>query len=73
VPGEDAIIVEGTIVEVLGGELFRVDLANGHRLLAHPGRQSRGRIAGLKPGDPVKLEMSPYDMSKGRILWIEPE
>jgi len=69
VPGEDAILVEGTVVEVLGAGLFRAELPNGHRLLAHPTRQSRGQVASLKTGDRVKLEMSPFDMSKGRILF----
>jgi translation initiation factor IF-1 len=69
VPGEDAILVEGTIVEVLGDGLFRAELANGHRLLAHPTRQSRDRVTDLKAGDEVKLEMSPFDMSKGRIVF----
>jgi translation initiation factor IF-1 len=68
VPGEDAIIVEGTIVEVLEGGLFWAELVNGHRLLAHPTRLTRDRAVGLKSGDKVKLELSPFDMSKGRIL-----
>ena len=67
--GEDVIRVEGTLVEVLGAGLFRAELVNGHRLLAHSTRRSRDQVSGLKPGDRVKLEMSPFDMSKGRIVF----
>jgi translation initiation factor IF-1 len=56
-------------VKVLGSGLFRAELANGHRLLAHSTRRSRDRVSGLKSGDRVKLEMSPFDMSKGRIVF----
>jgi len=68
-PGEDVIRVEGTLVEVLGAGLFRAKLVNGHRLLAHSTRRSRDQVSGLKPGDRVILEMSPFDMSKGRIVF----
>ena len=67
-PREDAITVEGTVVEVLGDGLFRAELANGHRVLAHSGQKHRERVMGLASGDKVRLEMSPFDMSKGRIL-----
>ena len=67
-PCEDAIVVEGTVVEVLGNGLFRAELVNGHRLLAHSVWKDRERVAGLASGDTVKLEMSPFDMSKGRIV-----
>ena len=65
---EDAILVEGTIVEVLGPALFCVELANGHRVLSHPARKDREALAGLAVGGRVNLEMSPFDMSNGRIL-----
>jgi translation initiation factor IF-1 len=68
VPSEDAIAVEGTIVEVLRAGLFQAELANGHRLMAHPARSCREKVASLVPGDKVRLEMSPFDMSKGRIV-----
>jgi translation initiation factor IF-1 len=68
VPSEDAINVEGTVVEVLGKALFRVQLANGHEVLAHAARRDRDSVGGLKPPDKVKLQMSPFDMSAGRIL-----
>jgi translation initiation factor IF-1 len=53
---------------VLGPALFRVQLANGHRVLSHPARRDRAALAGLAVGDRVNLEMSPFDMSNGRIL-----
>jgi translation initiation factor IF-1 len=55
-------------VEVLGEGLFRAELVNGHRLVAHAARRHREKVAGLAPGGKVRLEMSPFDMSKGRIL-----
>ena len=67
-PSEDAIAVEGVIVEVLRAGLFRAELVNGHRLMAHPARSYREKSASLVPGDKVRLEMSPFDMSKGRIV-----
>ena len=67
-PGENAITVEGTVVEVLGDGLFRAELANGHRLIAHPTRQTRGRLGGLGVGGRVRLKLSPFDLSKGRIF-----
>jgi translation initiation factor IF-1 len=68
VPSEDAIHVEGVIVESIGPGLFRAELKNGHRLLAHGTRRNRAQVAELKPGDRVNLELSPFDMSKGRIV-----
>jgi len=69
VPSEDAIAIEGVIVEALRDGLFRAELANGHRLLAHVARRQREKAAGLEPGDKVRLEMSPFDMSVGRIVF----
>lgn len=67
-PSRDTINVEGVIVEVIGFGVFRAELKNGHRLLAYGTRGTRSRLAGLKSGDRVDLEMSPFDMSKGRIV-----
>jgi translation initiation factor IF-1 len=72
VPGESAIRLEGTVNAVLKeATLFRVVLENGHRLLGHVAGRCRGEAAGLKAGDKVNLEMSPFDFSKGRILLEE--
>jgi len=66
--GESAFQVEGVIVEVLPRQLYRAELANGHRVLAFlPGRVLKD-FAGLKPGEKVKLQMSPGDLSQGRII-----
>ena len=65
---EDAIKVEGTVVEVLSNNLFRVTLANGHRVMAHVSGKMRLHFVKLGTGDKVNLEMSPYDLSKGCIV-----
>jgi len=67
VPREGAIKVEGTIVEVLKETLFRVELPNRHRFLAHVAGKTRAKPIRLLPGDKVTVEMSPYDLSSGRI------
>jgi len=67
VPRKDAFEVEGTVIEVLKDVLFRVELSNGHRLLAHFGKKSLASRVHFSPGDKVKLEVSPFDLSKGRI------
>ena len=67
-PGPDAIRLDGTVVEVLPNGLLRVELANGHRVLGHAARRDRERLGGMAVGARVKLEMTPFDMSKGRIL-----
>jgi translation initiation factor IF-1 len=66
--GEDAIKVEGAIVEVLPNGTCRVQLSNGHRVLAYVAGKARLSFARLAPGDRVLLEMSPYDLSVGRII-----
>jgi translation initiation factor IF-1 len=72
VPGEDVIRLEGALIEVLReATLFRVELANGHRLLGHVSSRRKQEAAALKPGDKVNLEMSPFDFSKGRIVLEE--
>ena len=65
---EDAIKVEGTVVEVLPNTLFRVELANRHRLMAHVSGPRRERMVRLALGDKVTVEMSPYDLSRGCIV-----
>ena len=66
---EDAIEVEGTIVEPLPNAMFQVELDNGHKVLAHISGKMRMHYIKILPGDKVKLEMSPYDLSKGRIVY----
>lgn len=70
-PGEDAIRVEGTVVEVLPNNLFRVELANGHRFIAHTSGKVRMNFIRFLIGDRVTVEMSPYDLSKGLIILKE--
>jgi translation initiation factor IF-1 len=65
---EGAIEVEGAIVEVLPNRMYRVELANGHRLLAYVAGKTRLSFVRLTLGDRVRLEMSPYDLSAGRIV-----
>ena len=71
--GEDAIEVEGAVVEALPHALYRVELANGHQVLAHWRGRARRNPVTLVPGDRVKLEMSPFDLSKGGIIWNDKE
>jgi translation initiation factor IF-1 len=65
---EGAFEVEGAIIEVLPNKMYRVELANGHRLLAYVTGKARLSFAHVVAGDKVWLEMSPYDLSKGRII-----
>ena len=68
---EEAIEVEGIVKEALPNIMFRVELKNGHLILAHmSGRMRQNRIK-IVPGDKVKIEMSPYDLTKGRIVYRE--
>ena len=66
---EDVIEVEGTVVEAMPNAMFKVELANGHQLLAHISGKLRMNFIRILPGDKVTLEMSPYDLTKGRITW----
>ena len=66
--GEDAFQVEGLVVEALPNGTYRVELANGHRLLAFVTGRARQSFAAISAGDKVKLQMSPYDLSEGRIV-----
>jgi translation initiation factor IF-1 len=65
---EGAIEVEGVVVEFLPNQMYRVELTNGHRLLAFLTGKARLSFARLAPGDKVRLELSPYDLSAGRII-----
>ena len=65
----DVIEIEGTVVEKLPNAMFRVELENGHIVLAHISGKLRMNFIKILPGDKVTLEMSPYDLSKGRIIW----
>ncbi len=67
-PRENAIEAEGRVMEVLSGPVFRVELPNGHRILAHLSGKMRLNFIRIDPGDKVKLEMSPFDLSKGCIV-----
>ena len=68
-PGEEAIALEGTVVETLPNALFRVELPNGHRLLAHTSGRMRMNFVRLNIGDRVTVKCSPYDLSKGCIAF----
>ena len=70
---EEPIRVEGTVVELLPNTMFRVELPNGHRVLAHISGRMRLHFIRLLPGDKVMIEMSPYDLSKGRITFRQKE
>ena len=65
----DVIEVEGTVLEKLPNAMFKVELENGHIVLAHISGKLRMNYIRILPGDKVTLEMSPYDLSKGRIIW----
>jgi translation initiation factor IF-1 len=66
---EDVIEVEGTVIEALPNATFQVELANGHKILAHVSGKLRMNYIRIVPGDKVTVEMSPYDLTKGRITW----
>ncbi len=68
-PKEDAIEVEGTVIEPLPNAMFRVELPNGHKVLAHISGKMRMHYIKILPGDKVILELSPYDLSRGRIVY----
>jgi translation initiation factor IF-1 len=66
---EESIEVEGTVVEPLPNAMFRVELENGHRVLAHISGKMRMHFIKILPGDKVTVELSPYDLSRGRIIY----
>lgn len=68
-PKEDAIVFEGTIVESLPNAMFRVELENGHKVLAHISGKMRVNYIRILPGDRVQVELTPYDLTRGRITY----
>jgi translation initiation factor IF-1 len=68
-PKEDMIEVEGRVVEALPNAMFWVELDNGHRILAHIAGKLRVHFIRILPGDRVKVELSPYDLKRGRIVY----
>lgn len=66
---EEAIEVEGTVLETLPNAMFRVELENGHKVLAHVSGKMRMHFIRILPGDKVTIELSPYDLSRGRIIY----
>lgn len=66
---EDPIEVEGTVVEPLPNAMFRVELDNGHKVLAHVSGKMRMNFIRILPGDKVTVELSPYDLDRGRITY----
>lgn len=66
---KEAIEVEGTVIEPLPNAMFRVELANGHRILAHISGKMRMHFIKILPGDKVTVELSPYDLTRGRITY----
>lgn len=66
---EEAISVEGTVLEPLPNAMFKVELPNGHKILAHISGKMRMHYIKILPGDKVTIEMSPYDLTRGRITY----
>lgn len=66
---EDVIEVEGVVLEAFPNAMFQVELKNGHKVLAHISGKLRMNFIRILPGDKVTLELSPYDLSRGRITW----
>jgi len=66
---EESIEVEGTVLETLPNAMFRVELANGHRVLAHLSGKMRMHFIKILPGDRVTVQLSPYDLNRGRITY----
>ena len=69
VKNKEVIELEGTIVETLPGTQFRVELQNGHKIIAHVAGKMRKHFIRIVPGDSVTVELTPYDLSKGRITY----
>lgn len=65
---EDAFRVEGCVIEAMPNGTFQVELSNGHRLLAFSSARTSKEFSGTKPGDKVKLQLTPFDLSTGRLL-----
>ena len=70
-PKEEAIVVEGRVLETLPNAMFRVELEKGHKVLAHISGKMRMHFIKILPGDKVTVELSPYDLTRGRIIFRE--
>ncbi len=68
-PKEEAIVLEGTVVETLANTKFRIKLESGHEILAHISGKMRKHFIRIIPGDRVTVEVSPYDLTRGRIIY----
>ena len=68
-PKEEAIQVEGKVLETLPNAMFKVELPNGHKVLAHVSGKMRMHFIKILPGDKVTIELSPYDLTRGRIIY----
>ena len=66
---EDVLELEGTVLEALPNAMFQVELENGHQILAHISGKLRMNFIRILPGDKVTVELSPYDLTRGRITW----
>ena len=66
---EDVLELEGTVIEALPNAMFQVEFENGHRIVAHISGKLRMNFIRILPGDKVTVEMSPYDLTRGRITW----
>lgn len=66
---DDVIELEGTVIEALPNAMFRVDIGKGHQILAHISGKLRMNFIRILPGDKVTVQMSPYDLTRGRITW----
>ncbi len=69
--GPEIIRLDARVVSVIASAVLRVELANGHRLVAYAAPAEKGRAGGLEPGDRVRVELSPCDMSRGRLIFSE--
>jgi len=67
----DAFQVEGRVIKILSDRTWQVELANGHRLLAFASGRTRNEFAGVTPGETVKLQLTPFDLSSGRLLVVK--
>ena len=68
-PKDDVIEYEGKVIEALPNAMFQVELPNGHRIMAHISGKMRMNFIRIYPGDKVTIELSPYDLNRGRITW----
>jgi len=66
---DDVIEMEGKVIEALSNAMFQVELPNGHRIMAHISGKMRMNFIRIYPGDKVTIELSPYDLTRGRITW----